>query len=181
MIAFGLEASTALRLDTRQFQLLRKNLRKFLHREVDFEDVSAGSIAGLALAVFVYVARREGCSRFAFTLSDTACVAASEAEARHLDLRDRNADKILPLFADQFSLRDVLLQVLLDLAPDDLPESQVVLFDIENHMSVGAALSCGCALSLALRPVTPSHRRGQKCSRRNSARRSHKRRNTHSS
>src|SRR5215475_293442 len=51
MIAFGLEASTAFRLDTRKFQLLRKNLRKLLHREVDFEDVSAGSITGLALAV----------------------------------------------------------------------------------------------------------------------------------
>src|SRR5262249_19788737 len=98
--------------------------------------------------VFVYVARREGCSRFAFTLSDTACVAASEAEAGHLDLRDRNADKILPLFADQFSLRDVLLQVLLDLAPDDLPESQVVLFDIENHIHCRGGLGPPRALIL---------------------------------
>src|SRR5215831_16224097 len=101
--------------------------------------MSAGSITGLAFAVFVNVARRERRSRFSFTLSDTAGVAASEAEAGHFDLRDRNADKILSFFADQFSLRNVLLQVLLDLAADDLPESQVILLDIENHMSVGAA------------------------------------------
>src|SRR5262249_12368116 len=107
---------------------------KLLHREVDFKDVSAGSITGLAFAVFDNVARRERRSRFSFTLSDASSVAASESEAGHLDLWDRNADKILPFFADQFSLRDVLLQVLLDLAPDDLPETQVILLDIENHM-----------------------------------------------
>src|SRR5215510_242287 len=140
MVAFSLETSAALGLDPRQFQLFRKDLRKLLHREVDFKDVSAQSITGLALAVFVDVARRERRSGFSFTLSDTTGVAASESEAGHFDLWYRNADKILPFFADQFSLRDVLLQVLLDLAPDDLPKSQVVLFDIEYHMSVGAAL-----------------------------------------
>src|SRR5215813_2667014 len=98
--------------------------------------MSAGSITGLAFTVFVNVARRERRSRFSFTLSDAAGIAASEAEAGHFDLRDRNADKVFPLLTDQFSLRNVLLQVLLDLSPDDLPESQVILFDIEDHMSL---------------------------------------------
>src|SRR5262245_32846136 len=159
MVAFSLETSTALRLDPRQFQLFRKDLRKLLHGEVDFKDVSAGSITGLTLAVFVNVARRERRSGFSFTLSDTAGVAASESEAGHFDLWDRNADKILPFFADQFSLRDVLLQVLLDLAPDDLPKSQVILFDIENHMSVGAALLLRIAASKDARDVIQHIRR----------------------
>src|SRR5215813_12885740 len=154
MVAFSLETSAALGLDPRQFQLFRKDLRKLLHREVDFKDVSARSITGLALAVFVDVARRERRSRFSFTLSDTTGVAASESEAGHFDLRDRNADKILSFFADQFSLRDVLLQVLLDLAPDDLPESQVILFDIENHMDCRGGL--GPPRALIERPYSYS-------------------------
>ena len=81
-------------------------------------------------AVFIDVARSERCARLAFTLADASGVAAAEAEVRHFDLRDRNADKILPLLPDQLSLRNVFLQVLLDLAPDDLPEAKVILFNV---------------------------------------------------
>ena len=110
--------------------------RELLHREIDFEDVRARRVAGLAGAVFVNVARSERCARLAFTLADAARVPASEAEGRHFDLRDRNADKILPLLTDQLSLRDVFLQVLLDLPPDDLPESKIILLDVQNHRAV---------------------------------------------
>jgi len=59
-----------------------------------------------------------------FALSDAAGVTASEAEVGHFDLRDRNADKVLPLLPDQLSLRDIFLQVLLDLPPDDLTKAK---------------------------------------------------------
>ena len=50
-----------------------------------------------------------------------------------------NADEVLSLLADQFALRNVLLQVLLDLAANDLPEPKIILFDIENHGFVADA------------------------------------------
>ena len=133
MIAFGLEPGAAFGLDARQFEFFGEDLREFLHREIDFEDVRAWGIAGLAVAVFVDVAGSERRAGFAFALADAAGVAAAEAEVGHFDLRDRNADEVLSLLADQFALRDVLLQVLLDLAADDLPEPQIILFDVENH------------------------------------------------
>ena len=71
--------------------------------------------------------RRAG---IAFALSHAAGVSPAESEIRHFDLRYRDADVVFSLFADQLSLRDVFLQVLLDLAPHDLAEAQVVLFDI---------------------------------------------------
>ena len=87
-------------------------------------------ISGFAIAVLVDIAGSERRAELAFTLSDAAGVAAPEAEVGHFDLRDRNADKILPLLPDQLSLRNVFLQVLLDLAPDDLPEAKVILLDV---------------------------------------------------
>ena len=66
----------------------------------------------------------------AFALSDTAGIAAAEPEVRHFNLRDRDADIVFPLLPDQLTLRDVLLQVLLDLPPNDLPESKIILLDV---------------------------------------------------
>ena len=58
-----------------------------------------------------------------------------------------------PLLPDQLALRDVLAEVLPDLAADDLPEAAVILVDLQRH-----------AVSLAnrTRPVTQSiARRGR--------------------
>src|SRR5215469_1425889 len=122
MVAFRFETGAAFGFDARQFQLFGEDLREFLHRQIDFQDMRSGRVAGLAVALFVNVTRRQWCSGFAFALTDTTRVPAAEAEVRHFDLRDRNADVVLPLFPDEFALRDVLFQVLLDLAPDNLPE-----------------------------------------------------------
>src|SRR5215510_9523793 len=127
MIALRFQPRATLRLDAGKFQFLGKDLRELFHGEVDFEDVCARSITGLTITVFVDFAGRERCSGFSFTLSDTTCVSASEAEVRHFDLRNRDADKILSLLADQLALRNVFLQVLLDLAPNDLPEPKIIL------------------------------------------------------
>ena len=133
MVAFRLQASAAFGLDARKLELFSEDLRQFFHGEIHFQDVRAGRVSGLAVAVFVHIAGCERSSRLAFTLADTARVTAAEAEVGHFDLRDRNADEILSLLSDQLSLRNIFLQVLLDLAPDDLPEPEVVLLDIQNH------------------------------------------------
>src|SRR5437867_9464480 len=130
VIAFGLQARAAFGLDTRKLELFGEDLRQFFHGEIHFQDVRAGRVTGLAVAVFVHIAGCERSSRLAFTLADTARVTAAEAEVGHFDLRDRNADEILPLLSDQLSLRYIFLQVLLDLAPDDLPESKIILLDV---------------------------------------------------
>ena len=49
LVAFGLDAVAALGLDAREFEFFGEDLREFLHREIDFEDVRARSIAGLAV------------------------------------------------------------------------------------------------------------------------------------
>src|SRR5262245_44786864 len=133
MIAFGLDLRAALGLNARKFELFREDLRELIHGEIHFENVAAGSIAGLAAAVFIHVAGSQRLAGFTFTLSDAAGVTAAEAEVRHFNLRYRDADKVLSLFADQLALRDVLLQVLFDAAPDNLPKAKIILFYVENH------------------------------------------------
>src|SRR5215471_171634 len=130
MVAFRFETGAAFGFDARQFQLFGENLSEFLHRQIDFEDMRSGRVAGLAVAPIVNVARRQRSSRFAFALTDTTRVPPAEAEVRHFDLRDRNADVVLPLFPDQLALRDVLLQVVLDFAPDNLPKPEIILLDV---------------------------------------------------
>src|SRR5437879_11786198 len=133
MIAFGLDLRAALGLNSRQFELFREDLRKLVHGEIHFKDVAARSIAGLTRAVLIHIAGSQRLTGLALALSDAASVAAAEAEVRHFDLRDRNADKVLSLFTDQLALRNVFLQVLLAAAPDALPKAEIVLFYIENH------------------------------------------------
>ena len=41
--------------------------------------------------------------------------------------------KSFPFLPISSPLRDVLLQILLDLASDDLPEPEMILFDVKNH------------------------------------------------
>src|SRR5262245_50287114 len=100
----------------------------------------AGCVARLAVAVFIDIAGGEGSAWFAFALSDSSRIAAAEPEIRHFDLRNGDADEVFSLLAEQFALRDVLLQVLFDLAPHDLTESEVILFDIENHCLIWALI-----------------------------------------
>src|SRR5262245_60772112 len=96
--------------------------------------MGARRVAGLTGAVFIDVAGSQRRSRVAFALPNATGVAAPESEVWHFDLGDRDADKIFSLLTDQFALRNILLQVLLDLAPYDLPETEIILFNIENHL-----------------------------------------------
>src|SRR5689334_18541681 len=104
MIPFGLQAGAAFRLDARQFEFFGKDLRQLLHREIDFEDMRAGSVSGLPVAVFVNIARTKWSTGLTFTLADTAGIAAAEPEVGHFDLWNGDADEVLALLADQLSL-----------------------------------------------------------------------------
>jgi len=57
----------------------------------------------------------------------------AELEARDVDLGDRYRYEILAFSADELSVRDVLAEVLSNLASDDVPESRMVLVDLEAH------------------------------------------------
>ena len=195
-IPFGFQLRTSLRLDSRQLQLFGQDLGELVHRQIDFQDVAARRISCLPGAVFVNIAWRQRSAGFALALSHASHIPAAEAEVRHFDLRDRNADKIFPLFPDQLALRDVLLQVLLDLSPDNLPEPEVILFDIENHNSnfgfriadfgfeesaKAGSLNPKSEIRNPKLPLIPSRLRARICSPRSSARRWRRRRNSRSS
>ena len=54
-------------------------------------------------------------------------------EMRQLNAAHRNADQVLALLADQLAFGEELAQILPDPALDDLPETLVIFFDLEDH------------------------------------------------
>src|SRR5262249_43219165 len=117
--------------DARQGQLLAEDLGHLLHGQLDLEDVPARLVAGAAVAL----RRGQRVARLALALADAAGALLAVAELRQLDLRQGDADQILPLAADHPPAADVLAQVRLHLAPDDLPEALVVTLDLLPHGS----------------------------------------------
>ena len=73
--------------------------------------------------------------RMTIALSAIAIVAAVLAvpEMGDFDLRKRNADELASLAADHLPVRDVLPQVLPDLAPHNLLESLQVSINAAGH------------------------------------------------
>ena len=70
MVAFGFDFIRAFRLDAGKFELFGENLRQFFHGEIDFEDVRARRVAGLASAVVVNVPRGQWRADFTVALSN---------------------------------------------------------------------------------------------------------------
>ena len=65
----------------------------------------------------------DGRADFSLALADAARAILAEAEMRHVELRDGNADQIATLAADHLAVGDILPQILANLAADNLPES----------------------------------------------------------
>ena len=107
-----------------QRELLAEDGRQLVERDVDLERVLALALPRLlaALALLLALATADGVARVAVALARTALLLVAEAEARDVDLRDRDRDEVLALPADELALRDVLAEVLADLAPDDRAE-----------------------------------------------------------
>src|SRR5262249_44458234 len=131
-VAGGDDVLAAARLDARQGQLLAEDLGHLLHRQVDFQDVSARLVAGAGRVSF---RRRERIAGPALSLADAAGALLAVAELRDVDLRQGDADEVLALLADHLAAADVLLQVALHLAADELLEPLVVALDFLSHGS----------------------------------------------
>src|SRR5205814_524590 len=86
--------------------LLAHDLGQLFERQLDLQRVLARLIARLARAVGVRVTLAQAVADVAGPLPDAAPVLAAEAEARPVDLRQRDRDQILPLAPDQLALRD---------------------------------------------------------------------------
>src|SRR5262249_44269293 len=106
--------------------------------QLDLEDVAARLVArpGVALAL----RRGQRVADVAVALAGAAGALLAVAELRDLDLRQGDANEVLPLFADHLAAADVLRQVALDLAADDLLEPLMVALDFLSH---GGPLSGG--------------------------------------
>src|SRR5580704_3765667 len=124
----------ALGLDAGELQLLAHDLRQLLQRQLDLQGVLARLVAGLAAAVGVGIALAQAVADVALPLPDAAPILAAEAEPGDVDLRQGDGDQVLALAADQLALRDVLAQVLLDLAAHDVAEAAVVGIDPQRHL-----------------------------------------------
>ena len=126
------DVGPALGLDPRQRQLFGHDLGQLVHGQLDFENVLPGRIAGAgaALAVARPADRRADVAR---SLADATPVLGSIAEFGNLDLGQRDRYELAAGLADQLAVRDVLTQVGLDLAPDDLLEPIGVTINFSNH------------------------------------------------
>src|SRR5262245_3735466 len=91
--------------------------------------------ARLALAALaVGIARRDGLTNFTLTLAHAAATVLPVAKMRHIELRQRNADQIVPLPADHFAVGHVFPQVLAYLPANDLFEPRRVAVNLHDHV-----------------------------------------------
>jgi hypothetical protein len=112
------------RRDARQLQLLAQDGGQLVERDLDLQDVLARQQARLAA---------EARARIALALPHAAQLAGAEAEARDLDLGQRDRHQVAALAADQLALGHVLPEVLLDRAAHDLLEPLHVAVDLPQH------------------------------------------------
>jgi hypothetical protein len=74
----------------------------------------------------------DGIAFLTITRADTARIIAV-AKMRKLDPAHGDADQMFAFLADQFALGEKFAQVFTDPALDDLPETLVIFFDLQNH------------------------------------------------
>ena len=137
----------ALRLDAGEGELLAEDVGELLERDVHLEDVLPLALAGLSRCPGCPSPGESGSPGSPSPWPTPPCELLAEAEVRDVDGRDGDGDEVLPLLADHLSLLDVLLEVALDAAADDVAEARVVLLDFQGH--VGARLGARPAQSFA--------------------------------
>ena len=130
-ISLGADILSAARLDARQLEFFAQNGGQFFEREFDFEDVSAGLIAGLAAVVALR--RTERSANIAVAGADAAGAFLAELELRDFDLRQGDRNEIAPLLPDHLAAADVFAEVAFHLAADKLAEALMIAFDFLAH------------------------------------------------
>src|SRR5690606_25035887 len=148
----GDDAVVSLGLDARKLQLLPEDLGQLVEADVDLEEVMAGGVAGLALAIALcrtVAGRSEDGADLALALAHAALLLWPVAEAGDFDGRHGNGDEVLPPLADHLPFLDEPAQVLLDAPPDDRLEARVVLVDLERHLRPRNASGYSLASPLA--------------------------------
>ena len=121
---------------SRQLELLAEDLGQLVERDLDLEHVLARALARLALRPAAPRPAAERVAGLAVALArrrPAACRRSGSAGCRSAAAGSRRVS--LPFFADHLALRDVLAQVLFDLAADDLAEAAVVVIDLLRHHS----------------------------------------------
>ena len=114
-------------------------------------------IAGLAGALLLLAGAADRGADVARPLPDAARVLGPVAELGDIDLRQRDRDQLAPGLADHLAVGDVLPQVGLDLAPDDLLEPIGIPLDFPHH-------GC-CALAVGRQSTSASAPDGRSASR----------------
>ena len=94
----------------------------------------AGAIARLLALPRLLLALAERVADLTLALPDAALLLVAVLEVRDVDLRQRDRDRVLALLRDHLALRDVLAQVLFDLAANDLAEASVIEVDLLRHL-----------------------------------------------
>src|SRR5690606_30908476 len=90
--------------------------------------------AGLALAAFAIIAgSADRLADLAFPLPCPTRSVLAELEVGNIQLGDGNADQFAALAADHLALRNVLPQVLTNLAAHNLLEAALVAFNLQTH------------------------------------------------
>jgi len=129
------DLALALVADVGKFELLAEDGSELVEGDIDFYDVLARTLAGLAALrrLFARLAAHR-ISRLTVPLSGAPLLTIAETEPWDIDLRDRNRNEILPLSTDHLPLRNVFAQVLPDTPADDVAESGMILVDLERHL-----------------------------------------------
>src|SRR5437762_8793050 len=123
----------ALGLDARELQFFGEDVGQLIEREIDLHDVLSGIGPALALAG-AGLALADDIAFLAVARADALRVIAIP-EMRQLDSAHGNRDQMLSFLADELALGKEFAQILPDPALDDLPETLVIFFDLEDHAS----------------------------------------------
>ena len=75
----------------------------------------------------------ERVAHFSLALPYSPRAVLAEAEMRHIELGNGNADSISPTSADHFAVRNVFAQILANPTANDLLEAALVTFDVHCH------------------------------------------------
>src|SRR5262245_5434353 len=95
-------------------------------------------------ALAVRVASGNRLADLAVALPHAATAVLAIAKMRHVELRQRDADQVVPLPADHFAVGHIFPQVLAYFPADDLFEPRRVAVDLHDHeaMALGRARTC---------------------------------------